>query len=114
MIIGNFTKAEDGTFKGVIRTLSIEREAVLTPISEKKGENSPDYRATSGTAGIGAAWKEISGAEKKPYLSVQLDDPAFPATVYCALVKAEQGYALVWSRAKRKRDAQKAPAGTDF
>ena len=49
---------------------------------------------------IGAAWKKLSKAER-PYLSVTLDDPSFPATLYARLVEGEDGaHNLIWSRSK--------------
>src|SRR3546814_10276287 len=49
---------------------------------------------------IDAAWKKISKAER-PYVSVTLDDPSFPATVYARLIENEGGtHDLIWSRSK--------------
>ncbi|HUA24338.1 MAG TPA: DUF736 family protein, partial [Steroidobacteraceae bacterium] len=46
------------------------------------------------------AWKKISQAER-PYLSVTLDDPSFPATIYARLIEGEDGtHHLIWSRSK--------------
>jgi uncharacterized protein (DUF736 family) len=37
------------------------------------------------------------------YLSVTLDDPSFPATVYARLIEGEGGmHTLIWSRSKPK------------
>ena len=47
---------------------------------------------------IGAAGKKVSQAER-PYLSVTLDDPSFPATIYARLIEGENGTLnLIWSR----------------
>lgn len=49
---------------------------------------------------IGVAWKKVSQAER-PYLSVTLDDPSFPATIYVRLIEEEDGtHNLIWSRSK--------------
>jgi len=49
---------------------------------------------------IGAAWKKLSQNDR-PYLSVTLDDPAFPATVYARLLEESEGsHVLMWSRSK--------------
>ena len=37
---------------------------------------------------LGAAWKKTS-KEGRPYTSVKLDDPSFPAPVYASLVEAD-------------------------
>ncbi|MCC6720431.1 MAG: DUF736 family protein, partial [Acetobacteraceae bacterium] len=37
------------------------------------------------------------------YLSVAIDDPSFPATVYARLIEGENGtHDLIWSRSKPK------------
>ncbi|GAA18638.1 hypothetical protein NCGM1179_3481 [Pseudomonas aeruginosa NCMG1179] len=49
---------------------------------------------------IGAAWKKTSEAGRD-YLSVTLDDPSFPTTVYARLIEGEDGtHDLIWSRSK--------------
>ena len=66
----------------------------------KESDNAPDYRIVAGNFEIGAAWKKVSKAER-PYLSVTLDDPSFPATIYARLVEGEDGaHNLIWSRSK--------------
>jgi len=108
MIIGTFKKADDNSFRGVIRTLTLNLEAVFEPVANKKGDKMPDYRITTGHTELGAAWKDTSGAGNV-YLSARLEDPALPDTVFCALVKtgSELGYSLVWERRR------KAKAGTN-
>ena len=47
-----------------------------------------------------AAWKKTSEAGRE-YISVTLDDPSFPATVYARLIEGEGGtHDLIWSRSK--------------
>jgi uncharacterized protein (DUF736 family) len=58
MIIGNFKKTDDNSFKGTIHTLTLNLEIAITPIADRKGEKSPDYRVTAGDTEIGAAWKK--------------------------------------------------------
>ncbi len=101
MIIGNFKLADD-SYVGTIQTLAFTTEAVFEP-ADKKTDQSPDYRVTTGSTEIGVAWKETSKASNA-YLSVQLDSPTLAAPIKCALVKtgAEQGYSLVWDRPRRK------------
>ncbi len=48
-------------------------------------------------AEIGAAWKATSKAGN-PYISVKLDDPSFPAPIFCRLVESEKGHSLIWTR----------------
>ena len=109
MIIGNFKKADDNSFRGAIRTLTLSLEIAIEPIGNKKGDKMPDYRVTAGDTEIGAAWKKSSEAGNA-YLSVNLDDPALPAPVSCALVKTtvQHGYALVWERRRKAKTAEPA------
>jgi uncharacterized protein (DUF736 family) len=104
MIIGNFKRSGDG-FTGTIRTLTLSAEAQIQP-AEKSNDKSPDYRLTIGATDIGAAWKQTSETTGNAYLSVQFDDPSFPAPIRCALVKAgaEKSYSLLWDRPRKRRD----------
>ena len=95
-IIGTFTKQDGGGFSGSLATLTVKAKISITPI-EKSGEKAPDFRVYAGTAEIGAAWSTTS-KEGKPYLSVKLDDPSFPAPILSRLVETENGHVLVWNR----------------
>ena len=97
--IGTFT-ANDNGFTGTVRTLTLNVKVKIVP-SDKGSENAPDYRIQEASGyDIGAAWKKVSQAER-PYLSVTLDDPSFPATIYARLIEEEDGtHNLIWSRSK--------------
>lgn len=97
--IGNFTASGNG-YTGTVRTLTLNVKVKIAA-SEKTSENAPDYRVIAGNGlEIGAAWKKVSKADR-PYLSVTLDDPSFPATIYARLVEGEDGaHNLIWSRSK--------------
>ena len=92
-------KQADGSYTGAIKTLSLNvKQAQLRP-AETDNDKAPDFRIFSGQTEFGAAWKKTS-RENRDYLSVKLDDPSFPAPIYASLVDAEDGYSLVWSRAR--------------
>ncbi len=94
--IGTFTKSDNG-YAGTVRTLNVNVKVKFVP-NDKTGGNSPDYRVLAGTYEIGAAWQKTSQANR-PYLSVSLDDPSFPAAIYARLVEGDSGdYNLIWSR----------------
>ena len=97
--IGNFT-ATGNSFTGTVRTLTLNVKVRIVP-SDKGSEHAPDYRiVAAGGFDIGAGWKKVSRAER-PYLSVTLDDPSFPATIYARLVEGEDGtHNLIWTRSK--------------
>jgi uncharacterized protein (DUF736 family) len=94
-IIGTFTKADNG-FQGTIATLTLKAKLTLAAI-DKTGEKAPDFRVYAGAVEIGAAWSGIS-KDNKPYLSVKLDDPSFPAPILARLIQNDKGHALVWNR----------------
>ncbi|NKI75827.1 DUF736 domain-containing protein [Dickeya sp. CFBP 2040] len=97
--IGTFTAQNNG-FTGTVRTLTLNVKVKFVP-RDKGGELAPDFLIqTIGGYDIGAAWQKISKAER-PYLSVMLDDPSFPATLYARLIEEEDGkHQLIWSRSK--------------
>ncbi|MBR0684265.1 DUF736 domain-containing protein [Roseomonas eburnea] len=96
--IGTFTRGEDGSFNGSIRTLNINVKATIRPVA-KDGERSPDYRVTAGGVELGAGWSKAAKDTGAEYVSVKLDDPSFNAPVYATLVQGENGeHRLIWSR----------------
>ena len=98
--IGTFTKSEDGSLSGSIKTLSLNvKTAQFRPV-EKDNDKAPDYRIFAGSTEFGAAWKKTARDSDREYLSVKLDDPSFPAPIYASLVKGEgdDSFNLIWSR----------------
>ena len=96
--IGTFT-AQNDSYTGTVRTLTLNVKVKIVP-NDKDSENAPDYRIVAGNFEIGAGWKSVSGAGR-PYRSVTLDDPSFPAAIYARLVEGEDGaHNLIWSRSK--------------
>jgi len=95
--IGTFTKSGD-SFTGAVKTLSINAKTSIRP-ADKASDKAPDYRVFAGAIEFGAAWKKTSN-EGRPYLSIKLDDPSFPAPIYATLVEGEQAdsFSLIWSR----------------
>ena len=95
--IGTFTRNEDGSFAGVIKTLNLNIKARLI-VADKDSDKSPDLRALAGTIEIGAGWKKTAKDTGREYHSIKHDDPSFPAPIYASLVETDDGYALIWSR----------------
>ena len=96
--IGTFTRNEDGTYNGVVKTLILNAKTSFR-LTDKGSDKAPDLRAFSGTIEFGAGWIKTSG-EGRAYVSVKLDDPSFPAPIYASLVETDKTgeYALIWSR----------------
>ena len=95
--IATFTRREDGSFQGAIRTLTLNAKAVTIQPVERTSAKAPDFRVTAAGVEIGAAWR-LERPGKPDTLSVRLDDPVFPAPVHGRLAETPEGYALLWSR----------------
>ena len=97
--IGSFTRDDTGTYAGTVCTSVLKFKAVMKP-SPKDSEKAPDYRITaSNGAEVGAGWVRSARETGAEYLSVKLDDPAFPAPIYATLVQGDAGeHKLIWSR----------------
>ena len=97
--IGSFSKEDDGSYTGSIKTLTLNVKAAQLRPADKDNDKAPDFRIFAGATEFGAAWKKTS-RENRDYLSVKLDDPSFPAPIYASLVDADDGHALIWSRSR--------------
>lgn len=101
--IGTF-KEVAGEFHGAIATLSIGAKDVRIVPEPNSSGNAPSHRVFAGDAEVGAAWQKMS-QDKRPYLSVKLDDPSFIAPIFAQLFAGEAGeHDLVWSRQPRRGD----------
>ena len=97
--IGTFTSTANG-FTGTIKTLNLNVKARFERV-ENPSDKGPHFRIFSGAVELGAAWQKHSEQSGRDYLSVKLDDPSFPATIYASLVDADEGYSLIWSRSRK-------------
>ena len=100
--IGTFTKVEDGTLSGFIKTLQLNTKARFVPLAVTS-EDAPDFRIFAGNVEIGAAWKRMS-QQDRPYISVKLDDPSLQAPIYASLYEddAPGQFSMIWSRPQAK------------
>src|SRR5215831_132029 len=78
--IGTFTRAEDGSYTGTIKTLSLNIKARFLPAEPSENEKAPNLRVMARDVEIGAAWQRTS-KDNTVYHSVKLDDPSFPAPI---------------------------------
>jgi len=100
--IGTFAKTADG-FAGAINTLTLNVKSVQFRPTDRTEGKGPDYRIMAGGAELGAAWKKTT-EDHRDYLSVKIDDPSFPREIFAALLTADDGFNLVWSRPRRRTD----------
>ncbi|MEO1121617.1 MAG: DUF736 domain-containing protein [Pseudomonadota bacterium] len=104
--IGTFKKTGN-EFVGEILALSLQAKKVrIVPEEDATNENAPSHRVFVGRIEVGAAWSKRSN-EGRDYLSLKLDDPSFTAPIYANLFddtagEGDDGYSLIWSRARRQ------------
>ena len=101
--IGTFKKVS-GEFRGQITTLAVQAKAVRIAPEKDPSGNAPSHRVFIGDVEVGAAWEKET-QDKRPYLSVKLDDPSFAAPIFAQLFAGEEGeHDLVWNRPARRGD----------
>lgn len=101
--IGTF-KLVSGEYRGQITTLSVQAKSVRIVPEKNASGNAPSHRVFAGDAEVGAAWQKTS-QDKRPYLSVKLDDPSFVSPIFAQLFAGEEGeHDLVWTRQPRRGD----------
>ena len=101
--IGSF-KLVAGEYCGEIITLSVQAKSVRIVPEKNASGNAPSHPVSVGDAEVGAAWRKTS-QDKRPYLSVKLDDPSFVAPIFAQLFPGEEDeHDLVWTRQPRRSD----------
>lgn len=94
----------DGQYVGHIATLNFKCRAVIKENPYRKSESEPDYIVSHTDAetfdpDIGYAWDKKTDGNHVPYITVHLDDPAFPRTIIAVLIKGYKNtYNLYWDR----------------
>lgn len=113
--VGKLKPVRDGQgyhLIGYIRTLEINLQVKLYPITDAASEKSPAYRIYAiGRDGaeveVGAAWKKtMSNPEKfgEEFLSLTIDDPSLPQSLNVAAFKEPDGE--TWLITFRRRQAK--------
>lgn len=102
--IGYVTKADDGSFKGQLKTLSISADIAIVTNRNKSSDSQPDYRVLSDGVEIGAGWLRRSETSGRDYVSLSLAAPEFgPRRLYANLGQAAGGpddrFAVIWNPA---------------
>jgi len=100
--IGRVTRQSDGTYKGVIATLSIRQTIQFVPNS-KAHDSQPDYLVMAQHVEVGAAWWRTAVSSGKEYLSISLAVPEFGSrTLYANLGRAPKSdddneFVIIWN-----------------
>ena len=90
IILGTFTKLDDGIYSGTLKTLNVSAALTVVPV-DKMSDNAPDYRVYAGQRyEIGAGWSQVAKSSGETYLNLKIGAPEFgPNWVRCRLVKLE-------------------------
>jgi len=89
--LGTFTKFDNGTFTGTLKTLHVSAPVSIVPV-DKMSDKAPDHRVYAGQRHeIGAGWSQVAKSSGETYLNLKIGAPEFgPNWVRCRLVKLEQ------------------------
>jgi len=101
---------------GEIQTLQMQLKVKLQSVGVKRYDTGPDYRiyavSPKGDVQIGNAWKKIKqqiGDVDTEFLSITIDDPSFPHSLFVYAFKNETGgWDIVWRRRLDKAPASNA------
>ncbi|MBI1685185.1 DUF736 domain-containing protein [Caulobacter hibisci] len=107
--IGTFRRDGDD-FVGRVSTLMIDATVRLTA-TPKVSPSAPVFRAFTGEAECGAAWRPTDAASGA-VLNVKLDDPTWAEPIHARLMAGEETYPLVWIRRQEERPKEERPKDT--
>jgi uncharacterized protein (DUF736 family) len=95
-IIAYRVPTADG-YSGHISTLTIRRQIRILANEQTDKQHAPDFKLFCGDFEVGAAWKAQSKSGQA-YLSIQPDDPSWPALLRAKLFEKSGFARLVWNR----------------
>ena len=91
--LGAFTKQNDDSFSGVLKTLNVTANLTIVPAA-KQSENAPDFRVYAGNGQryeVGAGWSQVAKSSGETYLNLKIAAPEFgPNWLHSRLVKLEK------------------------
>lgn len=100
--IGYVQRQDDGSFKGAIKTLSVNAEIQIVPNRHKTGDQ-PDYRVLSGGVELGGGWVRTGEVSQREYVRLAMSAPELgPRTLYANLGRAagqddDDALAIIWN-----------------
>lgn len=100
--IGYVQRQRDGSFKGSLRTLSVNAEIEILPNAHKSGDQ-PDYRVVSGDADLGGGWVRTGEVSQREYVRLAISAPELGnRTLYANLGRAagqadDDAFAIIWN-----------------
>lgn len=67
-------RQSDGSFKGSIKTLSVNADIQIVPNRGKTGEQ-PDYRVLAGSVELGGGWVRTGEVSQREYVRLAMSAP---------------------------------------
>lgn len=102
--IGFVTKQKDGSYKGELKTLTIQTAVEIRPNLHKVNDRQPDFRIyASNDVEIGSARKKVGQGSQGEYVALQLAAPEFgPKRLFANLGPAagqddKDVFAIIWN-----------------
>lgn len=93
--LGTFTKLDDGSFSGILKTLNVTASLTIVPVT-KLSDNAPDHRIFAGNGQryeVGAGWSQIAKSSGETYLNLKIGAPD-----YVEFVMLDGGERPFWCR----------------
>ena len=99
--IGHVQRQNDGSFRGALKTLSVNAEIAIIPNRSKTGDQ-PDYRVLTQGIEVGAGWIRTGETSGRDYVSLSIAAPEFgPRRLYANLGRvpgeADETFAVIWN-----------------
>src|SRR3546814_14437067 len=100
--IGHVQRQDDGSFRGALKTLSVNAEIVILPNRGKTGDQ-PDYRILSSGVELGGGRVRTGEVSCREYIRLALSAPELGGrTLYANLGRAagqddDDAYAIIWN-----------------
>ena len=105
LIIGQFTKGDNGVFTGKLETLAIKANITLQPNDDKQKDSHPDYIVLHGNNEIGVAWERND--QWGQFISIAFEEPSLaPGSYRLNKSGIEKGYTLLYRKPFNKPAAK--------
>jgi len=104
LIIGTFTRGENGVFTGKIETLAIKGVTItLQPNDDKEKDSHPDFIVLHGQNEIGVAWERND--QWGTFISIAFEEPSLaPGSYRLQKSGVEKGFTLLYRKPFVKKD----------
>ena len=100
--IGHVQRQNEGSFRGALKTLSVNAEIAIIPNRSKTGDQ-PDYRVLSKGVELGGGWIRTGEVSQREYVRLAMSAPELGGrTLYANLGRAAwqddyDAFAVIWN-----------------